>query len=43
MGFGFGDKHKRGERGTDFLIILAIILLLIVLASDNGFRLFEAE
>ncbi len=44
MGFGFDDHCKRGGgRGTDFLIILAILLLLIVLASDSGFRLFSTE
>ena len=40
MGFGFGDGCKREGRNEDVLIIIAIVLLLIVLAGDNGFRIF---
>lgn len=41
MGFGCGTgKHGRSD---DTLIIIAIILLLIVLADSNGFRLFGEE
>lgn len=43
MGFGFDSGCKRGERGTDTLIIIAILLLLIVLASEPNHRLFSAE
>lgn len=43
MGFGFNDGCKRDRVNNDTLIIIAIILLLIVLANSNGFRLFSTD
>lgn len=41
MGFGIGYDCKHGGRSTDTLIIIEMVLLLIVLATDSG--LFSTE